>query len=37
MPPDNGTYMVIGYLVVGVIYLGYALSLILRAREERKK
>jgi hypothetical protein len=34
MQPDNGGYMVAAYIVVGVIYLGYALSLVVRARKE---
>ena len=31
MPPDNGSYMIAAYIVVGVIYLGYAISLAVRA------
>jgi len=37
MPPDNGTYTVVAYIAVGVIYGAYAISLFLRAREERRK
>jgi ABC-type arginine transport system permease subunit len=37
MPPDNGTYMVVGYIAVGVIYGAYAISLFLRARAEKRK
>jgi len=32
MPPDNGQYLFAAYTVAGVIYLGYALRLMLRAR-----
>lgn len=32
MPPDNGSYAVIAYILAGVIYVGYALSLLVRAR-----
>ena len=31
-PPDNGGYMVAAYLIVAVLVLGYAFSLIRRAR-----
>ncbi len=34
MPPENGGFMIAAYVVVGVIYLGYAVSLVLRARKE---
>ena len=37
MPPDNRMFMVAAYIVVGVIYGSYAVSLFLRAREERRK
>lgn len=37
MLPENGTYMIAGYIAVGVIYGMYAISLFLRAREERRK
>jgi hypothetical protein len=30
--PENGSYMVAAYILVGVIVGGYALSLYLRAR-----
>jgi hypothetical protein len=36
MSPDNGQYMVIGYVAVGVIYLSYAISLVLRAKAVKK-
>ena len=32
MPPDNGGYLLAAYVVAAAIYLGYAVSLILRAR-----
>ena len=28
----NGAYLIAAYIVAGTIYLGYALSLLLRAR-----
>ena len=31
MPPDNGAYMVAGYVVTAVILAGYAVSLWRRA------
>lgn len=37
MPPDNGSYMVAGYIVVALIYGTYAISLLLRAQEEKRK
>jgi hypothetical protein len=30
--PENGNYMIAAYIVVGVILIGYALSLYLRTR-----
>jgi hypothetical protein len=36
MPPDNGQYMVAAYVVAGVIYLSYVVSLIVRARNVQK-
>lgn len=30
--PQNGSYMIAAYILVGVILAGYALSLYLRAR-----
>ena len=30
--PENGGYMIAAYIVVGVILVGYALSLYLRTR-----
>ena len=35
--PSNGQYMVAAYVVAGVIYLVYALSLFVRARRELRK
>lgn len=32
-PPDNGGYMVAAYVIVAVLVLGYAVSLIRRARK----
>ncbi len=34
MTPDTGGYMVAGYVAAGVIYLAYAVSLMLRAKRE---
>jgi hypothetical protein len=34
MPPDNGQYLTAAYIVAGVIYLAYAVRLILRARRQ---
>jgi hypothetical protein len=36
VPPDNGSYLVAAYILSGVIYLGYAVSLVMRARGERR-
>jgi hypothetical protein len=36
MPPHNGGYMVAAYIVAGTVYLVYAWSLLLRARNERR-
>ena len=36
MPPDNGQYMVAAYIVAGLIYLAYSVSLFLRASRARK-
>lgn len=36
MPPDNGQYMVAGYLVTAVILVGYVLLLWRRARKAEK-
>lgn len=33
MPPDNGGFTTVAYLVIAVIYLGYAVSLWRRAGE----
>ena len=32
IPPQNGGFMIAAYIVAGVILIGYALSLYLRAR-----
>jgi hypothetical protein len=37
MPPDNGAFMVAAYVVTAVIVVGYAVSLALRIREERRR
>jgi len=37
MPPDNGAFMVAAYIVAAVIVVGYAISLALRIREERRR
>jgi hypothetical protein len=34
--PDNTSYMVAAYVVAGVIYLGYTLSLVRRSRRTRR-
>jgi hypothetical protein len=36
MPPDNGQYMVAAYVVAGLIYIAYTVSLFLRARRARR-
>jgi hypothetical protein len=36
MPPDNGHYLVAAYIVAGVIYLGYTVSLMVRGSRARK-
>ncbi len=35
MPPDNSGYLTAAYVAAGVIYLAYAISLVLRARRMR--
>ena len=37
MPPDNGQYLIAAYIVAGGIYLGYAVSLILRASKLKSR
>ncbi len=32
MPPDNGQYLVAAYIVAGLVYTGYTLWLVRRAR-----
>jgi hypothetical protein len=36
-PPHNGGYMLAAYLIVGVVLLGYSLSLMARARKEEQR
>ena len=36
-PPDNGAYMLVAYTIVAVVFLGYSLTLMLRARNEEKR
>lgn len=31
MPPENGQFLTAAYVVAGVIYLGYVVSLVVRA------
>ena len=31
MPPDNGSFLTAAYVVASVIYLGYVVSLVVRA------
>lgn len=33
MPPDNRGFTIVAYIVIGLVYGGYALSLWLRARQ----
>lgn len=37
MPPDNGAFMVAAYVVAAVLVVGYAVSLALRIRSERRR
>jgi hypothetical protein len=37
MPPDNGSFMVAAYVVAAVILVGYAVSLALRIRDQRRR
>jgi hypothetical protein len=37
MPPDNGSYMVAAYVVTAVILVGYALSLMMRAKRADRR
>ena len=32
MPPDNGQYLYVAYTIAGVVYLAYAVRLLLKAR-----
>jgi len=36
MPPDNGHFLAAAYTVAGCIYLGYTVSLLLRARKAKR-
>lgn len=33
MPPDNSSYAIAAYVIVGVVYISYAVSLFLRSRK----
>jgi hypothetical protein len=37
MPPENTGFMVAAYVIVAVIVVGYAVSLLLRIREQRRR
>jgi hypothetical protein len=37
MTPDNAGYMVAAYALAAVIYLGYVVSLVVRARRLRER
>ncbi len=37
MPPENGGYMVVAYVVTAVILVGYAVMLVRRARKAVEK
>jgi hypothetical protein len=37
VPPDNRAFMVAAYVVAAVILVGYALSLVVRIRGQRRK
>jgi hypothetical protein len=37
MPPDNSQYLTAAYIVAGVIYLAYAVALVVQAREARSR
>jgi hypothetical protein len=37
MPPENTGFMVAAYIVVAVVVVGYAISLIVRIREQRRR
>ena len=35
--PDNGAFMIAGYVVAGIVYLGYTLLLVRRARALQRR
>lgn len=37
MPPDNGSYLIAAYIVVGVIYGGYTLWLVRRGKRAARR
>ncbi len=37
MTPENGGYMVAAYVAASLIYLTYAVSLLLRAQREKRE
>ena len=37
MPPDNSGYMVAAYIIVGVVVVGYFVSLWVRVKDAEKK
>jgi hypothetical protein len=37
MPPENTGFMVAAYIVVAVVVVGYAISLVVRIREMRRR
>jgi hypothetical protein len=37
MSPDNAAFMVAAYVAVAVILIGYATSLLLRIRSQRRR
>jgi hypothetical protein len=37
MPPDNSQHLTAAYIVAGVIYVAYAVALVMRAREVRRR
>jgi hypothetical protein len=36
MPPENGQYLVAAYIVAGIIYIAYSVSLFVRASRQRR-
>ena len=37
MPPENTAFMAAAYVVVAVVVVGYAISLLVRIREQRRR